>query len=82
MTARIVGHGEVSKRERITAANDISYDCYRIEYDEASTLALANGRFEVSRHGMVRARGQPLRPARCSASTRLAAGAIDEREPF
>ena len=46
MTARIVGHGEVSKRERIIAANDVSYDCYRIEFEEASTLALANGRFE------------------------------------
>ena len=48
MTARIVGHGEVSKKERIIAANDVSYECYRIEYEEASTLALANGRFEFS----------------------------------
>ena len=46
MTARIVGHGEVSKKERIIAANDVGYDCYRIEFEEASTLALANGRFE------------------------------------
>jgi hypothetical protein len=47
MTARIVGHGEVSGKELIVADNDVSYDCYRIEYNEASALALANGRFEV-----------------------------------
>ena len=46
MTVRIVGHGEVSKKERIIAANDVGYDCYRIEFEEASTLALANGPFE------------------------------------
>ena len=46
MTARIVGHGEVSKKERIIVSNDVSYDCYRIEFEEASTLALANGRFK------------------------------------
>ena len=47
MTARMVGHGEVTGKEQMAADNDVNYDSYRIEYEEASTLALANGRFEV-----------------------------------